>query len=129
VIENYLPHCFLVSFALLVWLQTEAFYEYAKLFGFKKLFKIKEYSDFLEGPEKLGLGLEIVSASLLSYLGYLKAEHDNFFVRLISCPICLGTWLNLLICIALKDFSFFFVKLWVSFILYFTLVALMKKSN
>ncbi|MAF23989.1 hypothetical protein CL634_00165 [bacterium] len=119
----------MVSFVLLVWLRTEALYEYGKLFGFKKLFKIKEYSDFLEGPEKLGLGLETISTPSLGYLDYLKVEHDNFFVRLITCPICLGTWLNLLICLILKDFSFFFVKLWVSFILYFTSVVLMKKSN
>ena len=97
--EYYLQHCFLVSFVLLVWLQTNAFYEYAKLFGFKKLFKIKDYSDFSKGPEELGLGLETAQVTSLTYLEYLKAECDNFFVRLITCPICLGTWLNIIICL------------------------------
>ena len=128
-VEYYLQHCFLVSFILLVWLQTEAFYEYAKLFGFKKLFKIKEYSSFTGDSVMLGFSSEEKDGPNLSYLEYLKVECDNFFVRLITCPVCLGIWLNIIICLVLKDFSFFFVKLWVSFILYFVTVFLMKKSH
>ena len=127
---EYLQSCFLISFILLVWLKTDAFYEYCKIFGFKKLFKIEEYSVFAEGPEKfLGLGLETKTGTDLSYLEYLRVEYDSFLMRLLSCPICLGTWLNIILCLALKDFSFFFVKLWFVFILYFTMVWLMKKGD
>jgi len=129
-IEYYLQHCFLISFVLLAWLETDAFYEYCKLFGFKKLFKIKEYADFEGDSVTLGFSSDAKDLSVnMGYLEYLQTEYDSFFIRLITCPICLGTWLNIIICLILKDFSFFFVKLWVSFVLYFTVLLLMKKSN
>ena len=108
---------FTSAIILIIWFQTEAFYEYCKLFGFKKLFKIKDYSDFSEISDEG------------TYIEYLNIQYDSFLVRLISCPICLGIWLNILFCAFLSDFSFFFVQTWLSFLLYFITVLLMKKSS
>ena len=107
---------FVVFLILLVWFQTEAFYEYCRLFRFKKLFKIEDYSNVSE----------ISGGS--SYIEFLNINHDSFFTRLISCPVCLGFWLNVIYSFSFYDFSFFFVKMWFTFLLYFVIVLLMKKS-
>ena len=78
-----LQQSFFISIVLIIWFQTGAFYEYAKLFGFKKLFKIKDYTEFSEISEGA------------TYIEYLNVQYDSFFIRLISCPICLGIWLNI----------------------------------
>ena len=70
--------CFLTLY-LLVWFKTDAFVEYASLTKLSKYFKIEEY---------LGLKLGI------SYLEYLLEYYNCFFVRLITCPICLSIWLG-----------------------------------
>ncbi|MAH50823.1 hypothetical protein CMI37_33705 [Candidatus Pacearchaeota archaeon] len=113
----FLEQSFFVSFILLIWLQTEAFYEYCKLLGFKKIFKIKDYEDFLELSEGV------------SYIEYLNIKYDSFFTRLISCPICLTVWLQIFLTLYYGDFSLFFVKIWLTLVLYFVAVLLLKKSG
>ena len=36
----------------------------------------------------------------LSYLDYLAIEHDCFFTRLITCVMCLGFWITLIVCMS-----------------------------
>ena len=108
-------HCFIISIILIVWHKTEAFYEYCNLLRVN-LFKIKDYSSFVKDVPEMG------------YKEWLMTEHDCFFVRLITCPICLGIWLNIVFCLCIWDFSFFFVKIWISYLLYFVIAALIKKS-
>ena len=75
---------------LIVWFKTDAFVEYSKLFRLSKLFKVdlfeKEKSQDFE----------------LTYHSYLRRFHNNFFVRLITCPICLTIWL----CIPVLFYNF-----------------------
>jgi hypothetical protein len=73
--------CFL-ALILLIWFKTDAFVEYCKLFGIKKLFKLEGYFE-LNDP-------------ILHYVDYLIEYYNNFFTRLISCPICVSTWIGLL---------------------------------
>ena len=114
--EYSLEYIFLVSLVMIVWLKTEAFYEYCKLFGFKKVFYIEEYSIFAEATPEMG------------YIEYLQIEYDCFFVRLISCPICLGIWLNIILSLVLWNFNLFFVETGASLLLYFITAFFIKKS-
>ena len=73
----------LIALLLLIWFRTDAFLEYSKILHlnsitFHKDFEGKQYDD----------------ASLTYHL-YLRKYHNCFFVRLITCPICLAVWLGI----------------------------------
>ena len=71
-----------ISLTLLIWFKTSAFVEYMRLFRMDWLFHIKAY-----------LGMD----TTLSYPEFLKEFYDSFITRLLSCPVCTGTWLGLLL--------------------------------
>jgi len=96
----------LISTVLFVWLKTEAFEEYSALLGFDKFFKVKEYRDARE------------KNPLITYHDHLLSNYDSFFLRLITCPYCLGAWLTLAVCIHKETFSLFGVYYLGSLILY-----------
>lgn len=73
----------LIAVLLLIWFRTEAWVEYCRLLhldflSFYKDFDVKYKED--------------VS---LTYVTYLRCYHNCFFVRLITCPICLSVWLGI----------------------------------
>ncbi len=73
------------SFLLLVWLNTNAFVEYITLLRYRNLFKLEEYEKLRdEGyPD--------------NYISFLREYYkDYFWVRLLSCPICVSTWIGIL---------------------------------
>lgn len=65
---------------MLVWFKSDAFIEYASLFGLKKLIKAQEYKD-----EKL-------ENMYLTYPLFLKMKYDKFIFRLIGCKLCFSVW-------------------------------------
>ena len=71
----------IIALVLLVWFRTDAWLEYCRLL---QLDFISFYSDFLEKQ---------ASDISLTYHIYLRRYHNCFFVRLITCPICLAFWL------------------------------------
>lgn len=77
----------LLASVLLIWFKSEAFVEYSKLFRVGNLFFVPLYEE--ENSKDPALG----------YLDYLAIRHDCFFVKLITCPLCLGFWLSLFITI------------------------------
>lgn len=81
----------LIVLVLLVWFDSEAFVEYAKLAGGGLFFKIDEY----EEAQK--------SRASLDYLGYLTEKYNTFFIRLISCPLCLSIWVSILVTFLVTD--------------------------
>ena len=73
----------IVSLLLLIWFLSEAFLEYATLIGGAKFFKI---IDFKEKQER---------DPVLDYHMYLLKYHSSFFIKLITCPLCLSFWVSL----------------------------------
>ena len=70
-----------INVVLIVWFKTDAFLEYARLFRLAKLFKIDKYDE------------EYNNDFTLDYHTFLLKEYkDSFFVKLITCPICLIVW-------------------------------------
>jgi hypothetical protein len=68
---------------LVVWFQTDAFVEYAILFGLAEQCKVKQY-------------LETIKDNPWSFPEFLNELYQkHFFVRVLSCPVCLATWLSL----------------------------------
>ncbi len=73
----------LVALVLLIWFRTDGWLEYTRLLHLNLLSFYKDFDSKFK---------EDVS---LTYISYLRRYHDCFFVRLITCPICLGIWLGI----------------------------------
>jgi len=80
-----------VALILLVWFNTEAFIEYTKLFSGTRFFLV---DDFREKQKEY-----VYPAPHLDYISYLVQYHDSFFIRLITCPLCLSFWLTVALCL------------------------------
>ncbi len=78
-----------VAYSLLAWFNKDAFIEYSQLFKLSKLFKIDEFKQVTENDPTM------------SYPIFLASYYNNFFTRLVSCPICLSFWLSALYSLSL----------------------------
>ena len=83
---------FFVALCLIIWCRTEAFVEYCNLFGVNEPFRIKEYTQ-VKGDDPS-----------INYPGFLLGFYNNFFTRLLACPICMAVWLG--------AFTSLFVSIW-----------------
>jgi len=103
------------SFILLVWFKTDAFFEYFnKIPLLNKIFKFKEYLELkMKYPN-------------INYPIFLNMEYNSFFTRLISCPICLNTWLCIGDYLLFSNIYRIFLIFFSSLILYYISVILMK---
>ena len=90
---------------LIIWFKTDGFVEYFKVFRISKWLNVDDFE--------------------LTYHSYLRQYHNNFWVRLITCPICLSCWLLLptLIIEGIGNYSFYVVT---STFLYYLYVKTMK---
>jgi hypothetical protein len=88
-----LESCFLGFMIIYVWLDTNAFYEYAKILKYidKDCFEPYEKFNKTTGIESL-------------FSEYLATE-NKFFPRLLSCPICLSTWASWFFCVVYRDLT------------------------
>jgi len=76
-----------VAFILWVSFGTTAVYEYLRLFTFmEKITHIKEYESFRQHD------------ITLKYTDFVNAKYPSFFIRLFSCPFCLGVWYSAIFC-------------------------------
>jgi hypothetical protein len=90
--EKFKLICLIVTF-LYIWFKTDAFLEYSKVFKLKFV----KYQEFYEFRKKI---------SSFEYHDFLLLHYPNFFVKLITCPICLSTWLSIISMFLLK-YNFF----------------------
>jgi len=74
----------LTAIILLIWFRTEAWVEYTQFFHLDFLSSYKDYN------EKKSKDIT------LTYLHYLRMYHDCFFIRLVTCPICLSIWIGII---------------------------------
>lgn len=78
----------IIALILLIWFRTDAWLEYCKIF---KMNFISFYKDY---------DIKYKEDVSLRYLHYLRMYHNCFFIRLITCPICLAVWIGLFISLA-----------------------------
>ncbi len=116
--ENVFLATFAISFLLIIWFETHAFVEYARLLGFKL--------GSFETSEQMGL----------DFPAHLALKHDSFYVRLITCPICVCVWLSIAAAVILdyawvlwNPFLSFFIVFYFSMMKYFLFKFLMHKSD
>jgi|GEM_PF-2074120 len=63
-----------------------------------------------------------------NYITYISSTYNNFFTRLISCPICSGFWLSLLSSVVLGNVLLFAPIAYLSLSLFFLIKILTNKS-
>jgi len=78
---------FAIALIDIIWFDSTAFEEYAVLFGVDSYLKVKDFKE----AQKNDLTLD--------YHNYLLLNHDNFFVRLITCQLCTTVWLSIIACV------------------------------
>ena len=103
---------FFQALILLVWFNTDAFIEYLKYLPFD-LFKIKSYFTAKQNDVTL------------TYHNYLLFNYNNFFIRLITCPICLNVWLSIINCIIFTNILYIPIVCIISLFIYYLLTKLM----
>lgn len=114
-LDNFLMQPFLGALLLLVWFRTNAVVEYLELLCLGGRF----LKDFKEKSSREGL----------DFKGYILLYKNCFLVRLLCCPICLGVWVNIFLCLGFENFEKYFVYTVTSLILYYTMVLLGGGSN
>ena len=82
---NFLYSLGFITTFLIVWFQTDAFVEYCKVFGLKK---------FLFGYDNPELTFPQYLYSKRNV--FCKNRFSLFYIKLITCPICLSFWLCLI---------------------------------
>ncbi len=76
----------LVTVILLVWFRSNAFVEYLELLRLDMAFGVREYKK---------------SSSEVSYhmryTDFILLKYNSFFIRLITCPLCLSVWISVIL--------------------------------
>jgi hypothetical protein len=90
----------IIAVLLLFWYKTDFILEYGKLFRLNKFLHIDKYY------EKKKFNLE------MTYYQFIATNYRGFFIRLISCEICLSTWFSIIITgiffLVTNDYTLFF---------------------
>src|SRR5512137_632895 len=74
----------IIALILLIWFRTDAWLEYTRLFRLNWLSLYKEFDE------------KYKQDASLTYHLFLRKDHNCFFVRLVTCPICLAVWLGII---------------------------------
>ena len=100
-------------FFLIIWFKTDAFLEYMKLMRVHRWFFIDDFEN------KKSEDFE------LTYHLYLRQYRNCFLSRLVTCPICLTTWMFIVL-IVFDTFSNFSLNVIVTLSLYYLFSKLMR---
>lgn len=93
-----------IGYITFIWLKTNAFYDYTKII-LKKTKIFDNYENFKNNKQ--------VS---INYSDYLIMKKSGFFIRLITCPICVSFWLSVgtyksILALSCACFAYIFYKL------------------
>ena len=111
-IQNAVGLSSFVATLLIIWFETDAAYEYIRLFRLNKIFGLEKYENSYNAGIKLP--------------DYLPIHRNNFITRLLSCPICLCIWINIIILFFFWQLLLFFFCVILSLVIFFGLLKLMK---
>ena len=75
-----------VTVTLLVWFRSNAFVEYLEVLGLDMAFGAREYK---KASSEVSYHMR--------YTDFLLLKYNSFFIRLITCPLCLSVWISVII--------------------------------
>ena len=76
----------LVSVILLVWFKSDALAEYLEVLGLDIAFGVREYR---KASSEVSYHMR--------YTDFILLKYNSFFIRLITCPLCLSIWISVII--------------------------------
>lgn len=101
-------YSFVHTFLCIVLYETNVIFEYFKYSKLlSKIFKLNDYIKYKELTNSGDL-----------YFQYLGMIYNNFFIKLVTCPLCLGFWVNLIISYVIGDLTSFFALYCLSVMFY-----------
>ena len=100
-----------------IWCETDGPYEWANLLRLP-FPQIKEY---YKAKKNLSL------YGSMSFHNYLLTYRNNFFTRLITCPVCLAVWVNIIFSIFWLEWQYLGVNIVLTWMGYFLLRRLAKE--
>lgn len=111
---------FLTCVVVYLWTRTDAFYEYIQFFNLGFFSSFEDYSKF-----------KAKTPVPMNFIDFLVGRNPSFLMKLISCPICLSIYLNLIFYISfslvgVKQANLFF-SIYLSWLSFFTLEKLNSK--
>ena len=75
-----------ITVILLVWFRSNAFVEYLEFLRLDMAFDVRGYKK-----------ASSEGSYYMRYTDYLLLKHNSFFVRLITCPLCLSVWISVIV--------------------------------
>lgn len=113
---------FITVVLMYIWFETEAFIEYCTTFNLGwTMFGLSRYKTKKE------------TMPMVDYHTFLLMEYpDSFFIKLITCPICLIVWVAPLVSFFYNgtiSFPIIFMEIFFAWLGYFSLKSLMKLSD
>jgi hypothetical protein len=82
-----------VAMLLVIWFDTDAFVEYL---GWLPCFRLQDYKT-----------VKATTTDYISYPNFLSEFHDNFFSRLVTCPVCISVWFSIGVSLLFGTLSWF----------------------
>ena len=76
----------LITVILLVWFRSDALAEYLEVLGLDIAFGVREYR---KASSEVSYHMR--------YTDFILLKYNSFFVRLITCPLCLSVWISVII--------------------------------
>lgn len=76
----------LITVILLVWFRSNALVEYLEVLGLDIAFGAREYK---KASSEVSYQMR--------YTDFLLLKYNSFFIRLITCPLCLSVWISVII--------------------------------
>lgn len=106
-----------LAMMIIIWLRTDAFVEYISLLptDLQKLVKVDEYNQYIKDTHET-----------TSYPDFLIIRYNNFFTRLLSCPICISVWLGFPLSILFLSVKFSLAVSFMGLLFYYSLARLIK---
>lgn len=116
---NFKMVTFIVVF-LFIWFETDAIPEWANVLRFHFM-KAREYFEAKKGA---------MGNLIDGYPTFLVARYNNFWTRLLECPICFSVWLNVLgILVFRNGFRFLAIDILATWLMYAGVRYVIVKGN
>ena len=115
---DFFQNAFIVLLVLNIWFNSNAVVEYFELFRLGGWIDADKYREY------------VLKRGLVSFPTYLLIAHPkSFIIKVLSCPICTCTWINILLLLIDLNITKFIYCYSLSLFLFFLLQVFIDRSE